>query len=205
MIDEGVIKFQSHWQQQPIQNQPIPDELVTWRNKVYEMGFIGHDAKNDVDFGNISVSTNENVFISGTQTGHIKTADHTHFSRITDYNIARNTVASEGLVEASSESLTHMALYHDNARTNAVAHIHCARLWRRLKNYFPTTDEKIPYGTPTMALEIWRIKRQYRLATSGIIIMGGHQDGIIAFGESIKWVTQQLSATRKMYDQRPAR
>jgi hypothetical protein len=49
----------------------------------------------------------------------------------------------------------------------------------------PTTRPDVPYGTPAMAGEIERIVVEEEMGDSGIIVMGGHRDGILCFGRSL--------------------
>ena len=67
---------------------------------------------------------------------------------------------------------------------NAVFHIHHHGLWKKLKNVFPTTRELIGYGTAGMAMEIQRLLSKPHGDKKQLIIMGGHEDGILSFGKS---------------------
>ena len=64
-----------------------------------------------------------------------------------------------GASQASSESLTHAAIYEMDDGIHAVVHVHDPELWQHLKNTFPTTDPDAAYGTPEMAREFARIWR----------------------------------------------
>ena len=48
----------------------------------------------------------------------------------------------------------------------------------------PITDASVPYGTPAMAAEVARLYATSDMAQRRIFSMGGHEDGIVAFGES---------------------
>ena len=49
----------------------------------------------------------------------------------------------------------------------------------------PTTLPKVEYGTPEMAIEIRRLYRETTLPKVKILVMAGHEEGIICFGETI--------------------
>jgi len=184
-MDEGYIKFNCNW----ILSNDIPldkvAELNMWREIMYDKGWIGL-YPDGIGFGNISMRCNEKTFlISGTATGGLPTLTKSHYSLVTNYNLSTNTVTCMGPVKASSESLTHALIYECSAATNAVIHIHSLDLWNRLLHHAPTSSENISYGTPEMANEIKRLFAETALRKEKIIVMGGHQEGIISFGRDL--------------------
>ena len=68
----------------------------------------------------------------------------------------------------------------------AVVHIHNYPLWDRYLGILPTTSPEVEYGTPTMANEITRILTLPKTLQKKVIIMGGHEEGIFAFGKTIE-------------------
>ena len=54
-------------------------------------------------------------------------------------------------------------------------------MWDNYLNDLPTTDKKAEFGTPEIAFEISILANQ----PSGIIIMGGHPEGIITYGKTL--------------------
>jgi len=185
-MDEGYIKFNCNW----ILSNDIPldkvAELNRWREIMYDKGWIGL-YPDGIGFGNISMRCNEKTFlISGTATGGLPTLTKSHYSLVTNYNLSTNTVTCMGPVKASSESLTHALIYECSAATNAVIHIHNLDLWNRLLHHAPTSSENISYGTPEMANEIKRLFAETALGKEKIIVMGGHQEGIISFGRDLE-------------------
>jgi ribulose-5-phosphate 4-epimerase/fuculose-1-phosphate aldolase len=96
------------------------------------------------------------------------------------------------MIKASSESLTHATLYACDDTINAVIHIHHLEKWKSLLNVVPTTEAAVPYGTPEMAFEIQRLFRETNVASEKIIAMGGHEEGIISFGETIDEAASKL-------------
>jgi ribulose-5-phosphate 4-epimerase/fuculose-1-phosphate aldolase len=104
---------------------------------------------------------------------------------VLDYDIEKNYVKCTGKVKASSESLTHAAVYESDPAVQAVIHTHHDRMWKMLKNKLPTTDPQVEFGTPEMAHEIKRLMQQKEVRIEKIIVMGGHKEGIITFGRDL--------------------
>ena len=185
-MDEGYIKFNCNW----ILSNDIPldkvAELNMWREIMYDKGWIGL-YPDGIGFGNISMRCNEKTFlISGTATGGLPILTKSHYSLVTNYDLSTNTVTCMGPLKASSESLTHALIYECSAATNAVIHIHNLNVWNRLIHQVPTSSENISYGTPEMANEIKRLFAETALRKEKIIVMGGHQEGIISFGKDLE-------------------
>lgn len=199
MRDEGVIKFNCEWIPGEIPGE-IPEHsalqsLIEVRNQLFQFGFIGV-YPDGIGFGNLSIKSKAlpalEFIISGTQTGHIPVCDGRHFTRVTGYNIEKNTVVCKGPAKASSESLTHAMIYEIFPSAHAVIHIHNQAAWRRLQGVVPTTAEAVPYGTPEMALEVRRLEREGRLGIEKIMVMAGHEDGILSFGGDLPAALAQL-------------
>ncbi|MDA3952164.1 MAG: class II aldolase/adducin family protein [Bacteroidales bacterium] len=180
--DEGYIKFNLSWGKKAFDFKDRDFiQINSCRDKLYKLGLIG--AYSDgIGFGNISIRQIRNEFIiSGSASGNIKNLLKKHYSLIKDYDILKNNVLCEGLTKASSESLTHAAIYESNKEVNAVIHVHHKNMWNKYLNNLPTTCEKAEFGTPEIALEIQKLINKNR----GIIIMAGHPEGIVSYGESL--------------------
>lgn len=186
MHKEGIIKFNLIWKKKPIPASVNLSELVIYRNKLFRSGFIGV-TKQGIGFGNISNFNKDTgkIIISGSGTGSIKLANRNHFSIIDSVSTRTNTVKCSGLHAASSESITHYTIYRLSNKIYCVIHIHNSGLWMKLKNVVPSTDEEAAYGTPEMAYEIKRLWKETDLKEKKIIVMKGHRDGIISFGENL--------------------
>lgn len=188
MEQEGVIKYKQNWNQ----SFELPDfdisPLLEYRNKCFENEWIGFDETHQVGFGNISLryKNNSQFFISGSQTGHLPKLNNTQISFIEQFDIKQNTISSIGLTKASSESLTHAAIYQLSNKIGAVIHIHNKPLWEKHKNILPTTNPQIEYGTPEMAAEVHRLFETTENKTTGVLIMGGHEDGIISWAATFE-------------------
>lgn len=187
MIDEGYVKYQCDWIDSPSVKGEEIEELNQWRNKLYQLGLIGQ-YDNGVGFGNISIRSLDNSYqfiISGTKTGGICWLNEQHYTKVTDYNWQENWLTCHGLIQASSEALTHAAVYTANPNINAVIHIHHLQLWQKLMDKVPTTARDTPYGTPEMAKEIILLCQMGNLKEAKILVMSGHWEGIIAFGSNL--------------------
>jgi len=193
-IDEGYIKYDSDWTPGPVPAQELTSLLNTWRQPLFEAGLIGHYEDLGVGYGNLSVrfGLSDQFIISGTQTGHIANTDGQHYALVTHYDIDRNRVSSTGPVQASSESLTHAAIYELNEAINAVVHVHSRALWETLKDQLPTTAADVSYGTPEMAHEFTRLYSDTSFRASGVAVMAGHDEGIVSIGCDLEEATMRL-------------
>ena len=187
MIDEGYIKYQCRWiHSPPVQTHDIK-EINKWRNRFYQLGLIGVYS-NGISFGNISIRYGkaEQFIISGTQTGNLLSLSEYHYTLVTSFELAQNVLTCEGPIKASSESLTHAAIYNAHLEINAVIHVHHLEMWERLMNKVPTSSSDFSYGTPEIAKEIIRLFKEDNLMEKKILVMGGHEEGIISFGRNLK-------------------
>ncbi len=198
MIDEGCVKFDCRW----LEEGPLPEaeigELIEWRNRLCAAGLIGHDNANDVGFGNISCRAPgaREFVISATQTGHVPIATAREFTRVVDYDIAANRVVCRGPARASSESLTHAAIYDLDPDYGSVVHVHNRALWQSLLGRIPTTDADVAYGTPAMAAEFGRLHHDGDLRVARMAAMGGHEHGLISIGQSVAEAAERVLHSR---------
>ncbi len=186
MTEQGYIKFQCRW----IKAASLPylylKELNYWRKKLYALGMIGADA-NGIGFGNLSIRfkpTNQFI-ITGSRTGHLKKMSSQHYVKVTAYDWPENRLTCRGPVKASSESLSHGAIYQSDSTVQAVMHIHHLKLWKELLHIRLATSRKAEYGTPAMAEEIMKIFARKLVREKKIFAMAGHEGGIISFGSNI--------------------
>ena len=184
MIDEGYIKYQCYWTRQASVSSTEIVELNLWRQQLYKLGLIGM-YPNGIGFGNLSICDNKTIIISGTQTGGLSNLTAQHYTKVTDFDWQKNTVTCIGEIKASSETLTHGAIYTANPEIRAVIHVHHLQLWQKLLNKVGTTNKNCAYGTPEMAKEIIRLCQQETTKAQKIIIMSGHKEGIITFGQDL--------------------
>jgi len=193
-MTEGYIKFNCNWEQKDIL---IPEELYKTlneeRTRLYELGLIGV-YPDEIGFGNISVRAGEDssFFISGSATGQFRQLNPSHYALVYGFNLAENSIYCCGHIKASSESLTHVAVYEALPEVGAVVHIHCLWLWRILLKIYPYTSDEIEYGTPEMALAVQQLASGIKSGDENIIVMGGHREGILAFGSNLHEATSQI-------------
>ena len=193
-MTEGYIKFNCIWEQREIKFQDeLYAQLETARTQLYALGLVGM-YPDGIGFGNISVRSNEDesFIISGSATGGFANLKQSDYALVTKYNISENTIFCSGLTKASSESLTHAAVYKSLPEVGAVVHVHCLWLWKKLLNLYPTTSAEIEYGTPEMADAVGKLASEINKKEEKIIVMGGHQEGILVFGSNLTDATAQI-------------
>jgi len=194
MTDEGHIKFHCQWIDAPPVKSDLVTELNRWRPRLYRAGLIGYCPDLRLSYGNLSardVGTRE-FLITGTQTGNRPTLSGAQYTLVTDYDIEANRVTCRGAIQASSETLTHAAIYELDEVVRAVVHVHDKSLWKRLRHMVPTTRDDVSYGTPAMAGEFRRLYAETDLEKRRIAVMGGHEAGLVSFGESVAEAAQRL-------------
>lgn len=194
MIDEGVIKFNCNWKNKPLPIS-VPTQLMEWRDKMHELKLIGEYKGIKIGYGNISVITTKGILISGTQTGNIYPIAAKDFSLVTAYDMDKNSLDCLGEIKASAESLTHAAFYDADSSIKAVIHIHNKELWDNLIDKIPTSKREVPYGTAEMASEILRLFKETSIPQEKIMVMGGHDEGIIAFGQNLREAGEVILTT----------
>lgn len=181
-MDEGYIKFNCEWIDKEI-NFDI-SKLNEVRQKLFNLGLIGaYD--NGVGYGNISIKTNEGFIISGSATGNISKLNEEYYSKVIEYNFDKNFLKCVGPIKASSESMSHAAIYESDSEINAVIHVHNLDLWNNLLDKVPTTSIDAKYGTPEMAYEIKRLFNETDVKQKKIFVMAGHKEGIFCFGKDL--------------------
>ena len=195
---EGVIKYQLDYKQSEPVTENI-DYLNTWRSILFGLGLIGQDSSRYGGFGFGNLSQRSRVdktqfIISGTQTGCYEVLDQSHYVCVDQCNVAKNHVVACGPVKPSSEALTHSMFYQLEPSIQCVIHVHSPGLWQfGLDNDYPVTDETVEYGTQGMATEISRLYLSGRLKQQKTLIMAGHEDGVICFGNSVDQAGQVLA------------
>lgn len=189
---EGIIRYEKTFFSYP---SPLTfDEIAQvekWREKLFEHHLIGFDSKNQVGFGNISIKAHFEKYppthcpqfiISGSQTGHISQLTPNEYVRILDYNLDQFSLVHSGLIDASSESLTHASIYSAHSKIGAVIHSHHAKLWNALiLSEYDCISKEIEYGTPELAKAVKKIIK----SSCGTFVTKGHEDGIFVYAESI--------------------
>jgi ribulose-5-phosphate 4-epimerase/fuculose-1-phosphate aldolase len=196
---EGVIQYSCHLHRKKLHwPEPLLEELNHWRSKMLTSGWIGQNPQRyqGLGFGNLSLrqATPEHphaFIITASQTGHLHWLDKDAWPWVVTADIAHNRVEAQGSQQPSSEALSHAALYQANPEIQAVIHGHAPELWNlATKQSLACTPESIPYGSPAMAEAI----RQQAEPSSGLVVMLGHQDGILAWGRNLAEAAEKLYA-----------
>lgn len=184
---QGIVKFNCYWTQSgPVITDEPYSIMNYWREVLFNMDLIGA-YENGVGFGNLSMRAGltSNFFITGSATGEIPVLEPGHYVKVEGCNFEDNAVKCIGPLKASSESLTHAAIYQADAGTNAIIHVHSPELWVQLKDRVPTTRAEFDYGTPGLALDIFRLFRKTDVMVKRIIVMAGDASGILTFGHDM--------------------
>lgn len=193
MSQEGVIKYRLDFTSGPSQPADGLRELNAWRTILFRLELIGQDPRRygGLGFGNISqrwepfsAPPEERRFVvSGTQTGGLPELDPRHYSLVLECHPRENRLVAQGPIQPSSEALTHGTLYGLDDSLRFVMHVHSPLIWRRARHLgLPLTDPSAAYGTPEMAEEVGRLMADPQVRRLGIFAMGGHEDGLVAFG-----------------------
>ena len=219
MIDEGTIKYRCDWERIDVIRPEEIAELTRYRDALHRLNLIGQ-YPNGIGFGNLSRRDvwsdlwdggllgvlggrtavrpyggdvdGHSFIVTGTQTAHLSTLTVADYAKVTAFNPSQNTLACQGLCKASSESLTHGVIYAQDPNINAIIHIHHRALWQQSLHKLPTTRADIPYGTPEMAAETQRLFQETNLPDTRIFAMAGHEEGIVAFGETLETAYRTL-------------
>lgn len=207
VIDDGVIKYDrsnfSHCG--PLETTEY-SALESWRKKLYALNLIGEYPEEKIGFGNMSELCDYSAFfnshvpqfvITGTQTGKYADLDGRHYTRVLDYNIDHLKIKMMGPVEASSEALTHAAIYAYNKNIKAIFHIHSKLIWEgMIEDKCDFTCGSIPYGTVEMARAT---EKCIFNKDSGAFCMHGHEDGVVAYGTSLEEVGSIILSLNNKY------
>ncbi len=181
--EKGYVQFRSDWERAKPPAFPVVADLVAWRNRLRGVGLIGV-YPDGIGFGNVSGRLPGGRFvISGTATGGLDVAGPEHFTEVVWHDAAANALGCRGPVAASSESLSHAAVYEADPTATVVIHVHHLGLWERLRGVLPTTDDRAEAGTPAMADAIAALWRPGP-PPDGLFVMGGHREGLMAFGRT---------------------
>ena len=195
---EGVIRFRADHVAEtlPKSFRSHLGSLLAWRRVLRAVGWLGQerDRYGGYGFGNLSLRVpGEGFVITGSQTSGMEEVGMGEMAQVRRWSVEDNRVESWGLHLPSSESLSHAALYALSPDIRAVFHVHAPQLFRWALETpsprLPTTAVDVEAGTPRMAEEIaraWRAgpPRGFGEAGCGVLVMGGHPDGLLAFGES---------------------
>lgn len=198
---EGVIKFRFAMTERLPVAAPALRRLGAWRAILRRLGVLGQDpARYDgYGFGNVSVRVgpgSPGFFISGSQTGGLADLGPQHWAHVLECDPEQNFLRARGIADPSAESMTHAAVYAQDPRIGCVLHGHSPEIFAAAERLgLPATAAAVPYGTPAMAREVARLFAASAVGRIGFFVMGGHEDGVIAFGRSPAEAGRRMTAT----------
>lgn len=195
---EGVIKFTYEHEGRTLRDESLLDvstELMAWRAIMRNLSLIGQipELYDGAGYGNVSARFrpfpgergHRRFVITGTQTGGLVCNTPDEYCLIEEYDTRKNFVRSTGPIEPSSETMTHGTLYDLDPGIRFVFHGHSRLLWPLAAELqIPITEARVPYGTPAMAEEVKRLFRTSLVPDIRIFAMGGHEDGVVVFGNT---------------------
>ena len=191
--NEEYIQFEFQCQNPTIAGSFQISRLNLWRKELQRRNLIGVD-RNGIGYGNLSVRVeSESEFvITGTQTSGLQEINSDHYAKVVSFNFEEYSLTYEGKTKPSSESMTHAAIYSSLPEINSVIHVHSEQIWKRYLGKLPTSAAHIANGSQEMKDEVERLVSQSSLLNERIMVMGGHQNGIIAFGKDLDQAGERL-------------
>lgn len=189
---EGVSKFRLNFRRESCLGQELIVNINGWRHILFRLRLIGQDPDRyqGYGFGNISMrftSPPGGFIISGTQTGGKPFLKASEYALVTACDPMTNSVSAQGESKPSSEALTHGQLYQLDMDIGSVVHVHCPEIWQRAEELrLPLTGMNAAYGTPEMALEVERLYTAAAVREKKILVLAGHEDGVVSFGRNVE-------------------
>lgn len=185
---EGVVKYLLDYRPSPLPANLDLQPLRDWFQRCRERGLIGRDPTryDGLAYGNISVRAGDGFVISATQTGGEPELSPDRLAWVSAFDPGANRLNAGGPAPPSSEAMTHGQIYRALPRVGGVIHVHSPVLWRAADRLsIPATPVDVAYGTPAMADAVDRLLRAVPECPAGLLSMGGHEDGIVAYGSDL--------------------
>lgn len=197
---EGVVKFRFEMTAASAVAAPCLPGLGAWRSVLRRLGLLGRDPERygGYGFGNVShriVAGVPGFYVSASQTGHLERLGPGDWVEVLECDPERNYLRARGLASPSAEAMTHAAVYAQDPRIGCVLHGHSPEIFAAAGRLgLPRTAADVPYGTPAMAREVARLFRDSPVSRQGLFVMGGHEDGVVAFGRGAAEAGRRLVA-----------
>jgi ribulose-5-phosphate 4-epimerase/fuculose-1-phosphate aldolase len=200
MVDtEGVIQYQLNYEPGELPADFNPAPLFEAFRACRSRNLIGQSSERygGYAYGNLSSRTDPGFVISGTQTGGLADLSLSRLAWVTDFDATSNRLTATGPARPSSEAMSHGEVYRAAPGVGAVIHVHSPGLWQNAAQLgLPTTDPAAGYGTPEMAREVHRLLSEQ--PEEGVLAMGGHDDGIIAYAADMAAALALLLAASRL-------
>jgi ribulose-5-phosphate 4-epimerase/fuculose-1-phosphate aldolase len=183
---EGVIQYRLDARDGDLPADADYEGLLDWFTRCRARELLGQDPRRygGYAYGNISVRATPGFVVSGTQTGGRAALTCNELAWVLAFDSAANRITAQGPAHPSSEAMTHAAVYHARADVGGAIHAHSPEIWQQAAALgLPVTAVDAANGTPALAAEVERALRA--MPASGVLSLGGHEDGIIAFGRTI--------------------
>jgi hypothetical protein len=192
LMDDGYIKYRVERSDGIVPESAQLGALNQARTRLFDLGLIGV-YPDGIGYGNLSVRASGNQFvITASATGRHRTLHREQYCLVEAFSIEQNFVQSLGQLPASSEAMTHGAIYMANPAVHCVVHVHSRQLFDGwLSNKRLATHADIPYGTPEMAHAVSRLVINHPKLPV-LFAMAGHDEGIVAYGSDVAATTAQL-------------
>jgi len=182
---EGVVKFTVDHGVGAAPRASRSAPLRAWFRILRRLELLGRraDRYEGFAYGNLSRRTGDGLLVTCTQTSGRQRLAPEDFTRVTHWSIAGNRLRSTGPCRPSSETLTHAMVYDQVPAAHWVFHVHSPEIWQNAAGLgLPVTDPGAEYGTPAMARAVAATLESLGQPATGILAMGGHEDGIVAWG-----------------------
>jgi len=197
--DEGYVKYTAVHTPAPAIEAPHWAELNKARTQLHRLGLLGVTPQG-IGFGNVSIRfKGEEFLISGTATGATPELTPAEYCLVKSFDLAQNRIVSKGPVQASSEAMTHGAVYHSCSGANCVMHIHSGAIFNgMIRDGCPATDKNAAYGTPEIALALAKCVQEMG-TDEGAVYMAGHDEGIIIWGSTVERALKIILTLKDRY------
>jgi len=182
---EGVIKFTLDHEVGEAPPAQLTAPLRAWFQILRSLELLGRrsDRYEGFAYGNLSHRTGEGLLVTCTQTSGRRQLETGDFTLVSAWSLAEYRLHSIGPCSPSSETLTHAMVYDEVPEAHWVFHVHSPEIWQAAPELgMPVTDPGAEYGTPAMARAVAGALEDMGRPTQGVLSMGGHEDGILAWG-----------------------
>jgi hypothetical protein len=193
--DEGIIKYECVFREAAAPQWREVEPLDAWRSRCFDLGLVGV-YPDGIAYGNLScrIDDTSTFWITGSATGGIPRLGPRHYTRVVRSSPERNELECEGPIRASSESMTHAAIYEALQEVGAVIHVHNRHLWDALGGRAPTVSADVRYGTPAMCSAVTALLANPAVVQGGVFVMAGHVEGLVVFGCTLAQAGERLLA-----------